>query len=63
MSNLYTGQMPPAPPPVPTVTGQLINDVRPFGAASGTAAAVAQTAWVIAGRPILTGIWRAATGK
>ncbi|WP_167532641.1 hypothetical protein [Streptomyces alboniger] len=54
MSNLYTGQMAPPPPPVPTVTGQLINDVRPFGDASGTVAAATQLAWLV-GR----GVWRA----
>ncbi|MDQ1040557.1 hypothetical protein QFZ75_006973 [Streptomyces sp. V3I8] len=54
MNNLYTGQMAPPPPPVPTVTGQLINDVRPFGNASGTVAGAAQLAWFV-GR----GVWRA----
>ncbi|GGW70196.1 hypothetical protein GCM10010381_63790 [Streptomyces xantholiticus] len=40
MSYQYTGQMPPAPTPPPTVTGQMVNDVRP----------VAQTAVVMAAR-------------
>ncbi|MEU0398290.1 hypothetical protein ABZ208_37215 [Streptomyces sp. NPDC006208] len=60
MSYQYNGQM--APPP-PAYTGQMVNDVRPVGAASGTAAAVAQTAAVMAGREILVRLLRAATGK
>ncbi|MFD8219667.1 hypothetical protein ACFXKC_56090 [Streptomyces sp. NPDC059340] len=62
MSYQYTGQMAPAPLPPPAVTGQLINNVVPSGGASGTAAAVAQTALVMLGRSIITG-WRAANGR
>ncbi|MFF3691092.1 hypothetical protein [Streptomyces sp. NPDC002187] len=50
MSYQYTGQMPPAPTPPPAVTGQMVNDVRPYGGASGTMEAVAQTAVVMAAR-------------
>ncbi|AVZ71098.1 hypothetical protein SLUN_01380 [Streptomyces lunaelactis] len=61
MSYQYTGQMAPPPPPPPAYTGQMVNNVRPVGAASGTAAAVAQTAAVMAGRQVLMALWRAAT--
>ncbi|MFD4413461.1 hypothetical protein [Streptomyces sp. NPDC058476] len=61
MSYQYNGQM--APPPPPAYTGQMINDVRPVGAASGTAGAVAQTVAVMAGRELLARLLRAATGR
>lgn len=49
MSNQYTGQMPPKPPPAPTVTGQMVNDVRPHSGASGTLQAVALQGLVVLG--------------
>ncbi|MGW7469735.1 hypothetical protein ACWGJT_34995 [Streptomyces xantholiticus] len=47
MSYPYTGQM--APPPPPTVTGQMVNDVRPHSGASGTLEAVALQGLVVLG--------------
>ncbi|WP_158828163.1 hypothetical protein [Streptomyces sp. NRRL S-118] len=41
MSYQYNGQMAPPPTPPPTVTGQMVNDVRPHSGASGTLEAVA----------------------